>query len=101
MGQIIVRYKVKPDQGDINEQLVKRVFEELKEKSPTGIRYGTLRMEDGVTFIHIASVETSDGSNPLPELDAFKEFQAGLKDRCEEPPAPMPGTIVGTYGIFD
>ena len=32
---------------------------------------------------------------------AFQEFQAGLKERCEEPPAPMPGSIVGTYGIFD
>ena len=92
---------MKPDQGDINEQFVKRVFEELKAKAPAGIRYGTLRLEDGVTFVHISSVETSDGRNPLSELAAFKEFQAGLKERCEEPPAPTPGSIVGTYGIFD
>ena len=101
MSQVIVRYKVNPDQGDINEQFVKPVFAELKEKAQAGLRYGTLRLEDGVTFVHIASVETPDGSNPLPELAAFKEFQAGLKDRCEEPPVPTPGTIVGTYGIFD
>ena len=100
-GQIIVIYKVKSDQGDINEKFVKRVFAELKEKAPSGIRYGTLRMADGVTFVHIASVETQDGSNPLPGLDAFKEFQAGLKERCEEPPIPSEGSIVGTFGIFE
>lgn len=101
MGQVIVRYKVKPDQGDANEQLVKRVFEELKQLAPPGLRYGTLRLADGVTFVHIASVETEDGSNPLPGLAAFKEFQAGLKERCEEPPVPTEGKIVGSYGIFD
>ena len=101
MSQIVVRYKVKPDQGDINEPFVKRVFAEVKETAPAGIRYGTLRLEDGVTFVHIASVETPDGSNPLPELAAFKEFQAALKERCEKSPNPTPGTIVGTYGIFD
>ena len=101
MSQVLVRYKVKPDQVEANEQAVKRVFAELKQLAPPGLRYGTLRLADGVTFVHIASVETEDGSNPLPSLAAFKEFQAGLKERCDEPPFPTEGTIVGTYGIFD
>ena len=101
MSQVLVRYKVKPDQADANEELVKKVFAELKALAPKGLRYGTLRLADGVTFVHIASVETEDGSNPLPSLAAFKKFQAGLKERCDEPPAPTEGTIVGSYGIFD
>lgn len=101
MGQVLVRYKVKPDQAEANAEAVKQVYAELREKAPPGFRYGTLRLADGVTFIHIASVETADGSNPLPGMDAFKAFQAGLKERCEEPPAPSEATIVGSYGIFD
>ena len=101
MSQILVSYKVKPDQADANEQAVKRVFAELKQLAPPGLRYGTLRLADGVTFVHIASVETDDGSNPISGLAAFKEFQAGLKERCDEPPVPTEGKIVGTYGIFD
>ena len=101
MSQVIVRYKVKPDQVDANQQAVKAVFAELKQLAPQGLRYGTLLLDDGVTFVHIASVETADGVNPLPGLAAFKEFQAGLKERCDEPPAATEGTIVGTYGIFD
>ncbi len=101
MSQVIVRYKVRPGQGDVNAGFVERVFAELREKAPAGLRYGTVRLEDGVTFYHIASVETPDGSNPLLQMDAFREFQAGLQERCEEPPAPMPGTVVGSYGLFD
>lgn len=50
MGQVLVRYKVKPDQADENERLVKRVFAELKQLAPPGIRYGTLRLTDGVSL---------------------------------------------------
>lgn len=101
MGQVLVRYKVKPDQAGENERLVKQVFAELKQVAPPGLRYGALRLADGVTFVHIASVETEDGGNPLPSLAAFREFQAGLKGRCDEPPVPTEGTIVGSYGLFD
>lgn len=100
MSQILVRYKVKPDHAEANVKAVQRVYAELKQKAPPGFRYGTLRLADGVTFVHISSLE-GDGPNPLTEVAAFKEFQAGLEERCEEPPAPTEGTIVGSYGIFD
>lgn len=101
MGQVLVRYKVKPDQVQANEDAVRAVYTALQHLAPVGFRYGTLKLDDGLTFVHIASIETPDGTNPLPGLQAFQDFQAGLKDRCAEPPAPMQGTIVGSYGIFD
>jgi len=97
MKKIMVRYKVKQDKAAENEALIKAVFEELKASAPDGIRYAAFKLEDGVSFVHIVSVETDDGSNPLPGTDAFKAFQAEIKDRCEEPPVAQELTEVGSY----
>ena len=43
----MVRYKVKPDQVERNEQLVRAVYEELRTTAPVGLRYGTFRLDDG------------------------------------------------------
>ena len=100
MKRVLVRYKINPGQGSENRQYVEKVFAELAAKSPEGIRYATFVLEDGVSFVHIASVETADGSNPLTQTDAFKAFQAGLKDRCEEPPHAVTLEEVGAYRLF-
>ena len=93
----VVRYKVKHGRGDENQALVEAVFNELRETAPEGLRYGTLRLDDGVTFIHIAVVE---GDNPLGQAAAFQAFTADIADRCDEPPAPMGGTLVGNYKLY-
>ncbi len=49
--------------------------------------------------MHIASIET-DGPNPLTLTAAFKAFQEGIKDRCEEPPVAVELTEVGSYRVF-
>ncbi len=97
MGHVIVRYKVKPDCGDENESLIKAVFAELAQKRPAGLRYSSYRLEDGLTFVHHAVVSTADGSNPLPQLDAFKAFVSVIKDRCDEPPLAMGASEIGSY----
>lgn len=96
----MVRYKVKPDKLEENIQFVKAVFEELKTKQPAGIRYATFVLPDGVSFVHIASVETFDGSNPLGMTDAFKAFQNEIKERCEKPPVAVELNEVGNYQLF-
>jgi hypothetical protein len=98
MKTIMVRYKTSSEAtGDTNATLVRAVFEELRTRAPGGIRYTSYRLADGVTFIHIASVETR-GDNPLTALPAFKAFQAQLKDRCVEAPVVTDLSVVGTYG---
>ena len=101
MKRVLVRYKVKADKADENVKLVKAVYQELAAKKPEGLRYSTFCAEDGLTFFHLASIETDDDSNPLGATDAFKAFQANIKDRCDEPPAPVPLTTIGTYRFFD
>jgi translation elongation factor EF-1beta len=100
MRKVLVRYKVKPDRAEENVKLVEAVYAELKEKKPAGLRYTTLKSGDGLTFFHLASIESSEG-NPLGSMDAFKKFQENIKDRCDEPPAPTDLSLVGAYGFFD
>ena len=96
----MVRYKLKPDRVDENERLVRAVYQELAERRPAGLRYATFKLEDGVSFVHIASHEATDGSNPLTALPAFKAFAAGVRERCEEPPVTVELSEIGSYGFF-
>jgi hypothetical protein len=100
METTIVRYKVKADQAEENKAYVRRVFEELDASKPDGLRYVSFNLADGVSFVHIAVVESEDGENPLPKTAAFKDFIADIKDRCDEPPAASAADIVGSYRLF-
>jgi hypothetical protein len=98
MKQMMVRYKVKADRAQENERFVKAVFEELRRVKPPGLRYTSLRLDDGVSFVHIVSAP--DHGDPLPELSAFKAFIAEIRDRCEEAPTSARWETVGAYGMF-
>jgi hypothetical protein len=97
MKRTLVRYKAKPEEASTNQQLIEKVFAELREKSPEGVRYVALRLGDG-TFVHFATTE--DGALPIPRLDAFAAFQANIKERCLEPPQASDVTIVGNYRML-
>ena len=99
MQQVVVRYRAKPDRADENQRLVERVFAELAERDPGGLRYATFRLADGVSFVHVALIE-EEGRNPLGETPAFQEFQREILDRCDEPPTPQNATVVGSYRFF-
>jgi hypothetical protein len=100
MKRVMVRYKVKADKVQENEALVRGVYKALQQENPAGIRYASFKLEDGVSFVHIASIETNDGHNPLSELAAFKAFQEEIKERCEEPPVAVDLEVLGAYGFF-
>ncbi len=100
MKRILVRYKVKPDRGAENENFIRKVFEELQHMAPAGLRYASFKLDDGLSFVHIASIETDDGNNPLSQSTAFQTFQAEIRDRCEEPPVAVDLNEIGNYGFF-
>jgi len=91
---VVVRYRTRPDAADDNEQLVKAVFAELAAAQPSGIRYSTVRVDE-TTFVHVAVFDSD--ANPLADLPAFQAFTSGIADRCEEPPAPAGGRLIGSY----
>jgi hypothetical protein len=101
MSTVVVRYQTKPDRADENQALIKRVFAELSEVQPEALRYASFRLADGVSFVHVACVETADGSNPLTELPAFTDFVRAIGDRTEEGPVSTGATVVGAYRVFD
>ena len=96
MRQIMVRYTTRPDQAEENARLIREVFEGLRKTAPTGITYASYRLDDGVSFVHIASID-DPANNPLQNLTAFKAFTAGVKDRCEVPPVTSVLHEVGSY----
>ena len=95
----MVRYKLKPDRVAENERLVAQVYAELERVAPAGLHYATFKLDDGVSFVHIASND-AEGGNPLTELGSFKAFVASIRERCEEPPATLELTEVGSYAFF-
>jgi hypothetical protein len=97
MRRVMVRYKLKAERVEEHEALVRAVFEELATKTPAGFRYGAFKQPDGVSFVHIAVVESP--KNPLDDIAAFRAFTANIKDRCEEPPVTTELTGVGVFGM--
>ncbi|HEY3831178.1 MAG TPA: hypothetical protein VGO03_02685 [Acidimicrobiia bacterium] len=92
---VVVRYVTKAECADENARLVKAVYEELATVDPGGFEYTTFRLDDGVTFLHVAVLDGDD--NPLTRSPAFAEFQSGIAARCVEGPAVAPATTVGAY----
>jgi hypothetical protein len=98
MRKVIVRYRVKPDRVEENEQLVRDVYDELSRAAPGGFHYGTFKLEDGVTFVHVAAQEAEQ--NPLAGVAAFGRFQENIGDRCDEPPVVTQMDEVGSFRFF-
>jgi hypothetical protein len=93
----VVRYRTKEERAEENAELVQAVFAELGANDPGGLRYATFRLGDGVTFVHVATI---DGDvNPLASSAAFARFQSEIADRCEEGPVVMDATVVGSYPL--
>jgi hypothetical protein len=101
MKRFIVRHKVKPERAQENQDLIKKVFEELHKGKPPGVSYAVFKGLDGVSFLHIVTVTTKPEDNPIPQLSAFKAFQAGIRDRCVEPPVTtdLEEESIGSYGF--
>ena len=51
-----------------------------------------------MTFIHV--VQVLNEPNPLLTIKAFEEFQAGIADRVDQPPAQEDLSEVGSYRFF-
>ena len=100
MGAVVVRYKVKPEFVEENERLIARVFAELAEREPDGLEYASFRLADGVSFLHVATIDAPDGGNPLSAIAAFADFTRDIGRRCDEPPVGLDASLVGSYRCF-
>jgi hypothetical protein len=94
----VIRYRTKPEHADENERLVRAVFAELAEGRPDGLHYATFRLDDGVSFVHVAV--TDGDENPLASSPAFAAFQADIGQRCAEGPTPAEATVIGNFDLL-
>jgi hypothetical protein len=94
----VIRYRTKPEHADENERLVRDVFAELAKERPEGLHYATFRLDDGVTFVHVAVTDGEE--NPLTSSPAFAAFQAAIGERCAEGPTPADATVIGNFELL-
>ena len=95
----VIRYTTTKETADENARLVADVYDELATTKPKGLRYATFRLDDGVSFVHVALLE--EGENPLNTSAAFAEFQSDIKSRVTEGPVTADATVVGSYRMTD
>lgn len=93
----VVRYTTKPEHAEENERLIRKVFAELAEHEPDGIRYAAFRLDDGVSFVHVAVLEGEQ--NPLASSEAFARFQSAIGERCAEGPVAANAAVIGSYRL--
>ena len=96
MEKVIVRYKLKPGRAEENEELIKGVFSQLLREGMEGLSYASYKLEDGLTFMHIANY-SGEGKAPLTGIETFKAFSAKMTDRCDELPVVNYVTEIGFY----
>jgi hypothetical protein len=77
MKRIMVRYKVKADRVAENETPIRAVLEQLAHQTPVCLRYAAFKLPDGQSFVHVVSIETADGTNPLSQLAAKRRAVCG------------------------
>ena len=94
----VVRYRTNPQDADENERLIRYVFAELAAGQPDGLRYASFRLDDGVSFVHVAVLDSDE--NPLSRSAAFARFQSGINDRCADWPVASDATVVGSYRLL-
>ena len=99
MNVLTVRATLKEEHVADAEAAAKRMFAAIEREGIEGVRYASMKLADGVTFL--ALLELEDGvENPLPALPEAKEFYDRLPGWYVEPPEVGPATLVGSYRLF-
>jgi hypothetical protein len=97
ISSAVVSYQVRPEAVAEHVRLIEAVFDQLHAEQPDNVEYKVVRLADGVSFVHVSSADTPDGSNPLPDLASFKEFGRDSAARVATPPVPTAADIIGSY----
>jgi quinol monooxygenase YgiN len=97
--QVMISYKVKPDQIERNAELLADVYAELAATRPGGLRYATFRTGDEGGFVAFVEFEGQPGTAAHHRLASFQRYRSTLDDRCEQPPVVNVLHEVGSYGF--
>jgi len=96
MRVLMIRLEIKAEALQEFTTARDKVLAALEEKQPTGIRYTWCAGAEKTSFVGL--VEIQDGvENPLPGLEAGKEFLANLPRWVAAPAVREELTVLGTY----
>jgi quinol monooxygenase YgiN len=81
--QVMIRYKLKPDQVALYLEGLRAIYEEFESAQPGWLRQATFQLEDKVSFVIFTEL---DDPGRLADMPAFQRARSTLDDRCDEPP---------------
>ena len=84
MKRLMVRYRVRADQAAANEQYVKDVFEQLDRRQPSGVRYASFKLDDGVMRHLLTLFENELGAPPMTEEELAAASRRREQDEDED-----------------
>ncbi len=56
---LVVRYRTRLECAEENARLIRDVFAEFAQTKPAGLNYRAYRLNDGVSFIHAATLSAA------------------------------------------
>lgn len=81
MEHLLMQYRVKADELERHLQLLRAVLADLHATDPGDLDFIRYQLDDPHEFVEIASAPQLPG--PLPQMESFRRYRAGLEDRCE------------------
>lgn len=97
--QVMIRYKLRPDQIERNAELLADVYAELAATQPGGLRYATFQLDDEGGCVTFAEYDGPPGTAAHHRLASFQRYRSTLDERCEQPPAVTVLREIGSYGF--
>jgi hypothetical protein len=99
MSVLMAQAKIKVESVSDVRAATKKMFAAINAAQPEGIRYASLLLSDGETFV--AVVQLDDGlENPIPGFPEFRELQEIVDSSRAEPASVQSSTVIGSYRLF-
>jgi hypothetical protein len=99
MSVQMAQVKIKPAEVADVRAATEKMFAAINAAQPEGIRYASLLLDDGETFV--AVVQVGDRvENPIPGFPEFRELQQVVEVSRAAPNSIQSFTVVGSYQLF-
>jgi hypothetical protein len=96
MRMLMARFQIKEDAIEAFTEARDKLLLALSQEKPKGIRYLWSALPDRASFVGLLELE--DGvENPLPSMEAGKEFLNNLLGWVASPPVREEWKVVGIY----
>lgn len=91
-----VQYTIDAAFVEQNQANIRAVMQALRDQGSVGLSYASYLHDDGRTFTHLVTYRADEALSTLTGLDAFKHFQAELKNHIDVKPVALDWTLVAS-----